>query len=132
MNEIIMLIAVCGLVLLWYSGLKARECALHAARIYCKRARVQLLDQTVQVTRHRFTRSTSGQLTLARRYGFEYCTDGDDRYQGSVEVIGNRAGNVWLQSNEPHSRHSDQPQPTPPANGQSADIIPFKAPNQDS
>ncbi|RRJ83859.1 DUF3301 domain-containing protein [Aestuariirhabdus litorea] len=128
MNELILLTLISAALYLWYSGLKARECALKAARHYCQRASVQLLDQTVQVTRHRLTRSSSGQLAIARRYGFEYCTDGDDRYQGSVEVIGHRAGSVWLQSRESDSTESSSAPPPETT----ARIIPFKPPSQDS
>ncbi|WP_426416251.1 DUF3301 domain-containing protein [Aestuariirhabdus sp. LZHN29] len=132
MNELIMLIAVSAVVFYWYSGLKARECAMNAARHCCTRAKVQLLDQTVQVTRQRFARSPSGQLAIARRYGFEYCTDGDSRYQGSVEIIANRSGAVWLQNCDPDTGLQSGPATGNETTPSSAQIIPLKPRGQDS
>ncbi len=129
MTELAMLAGLCAVVFYWYSGLKARDCAMNAARQSCKHAGVQLLDQTVQKSRQHFARSTRGQLVLARQYSFEYCTDGEARFAGSVEIISERAGAVWLQNCDDIS---DSPKtPRRPESPTDAQIIEFKPRKQD-
>ena len=81
-----------GLVaLLWWQNLKAREMALKQVKRYCEREALQLLDQSVALRRLSMARNPqTGQLGIKRRYGFEFTSTGDERYQGNVELFGSR------------------------------------------
>lgn len=77
--------------LLWWHNLKARELALKQVKRYCDREALQLLDQSVALRGLSITRNpNNGQLGLKRRYGFEFTSTGDERYQGSIELLGAR------------------------------------------
>jgi hypothetical protein len=54
---------------------------------------VQLLDQTVSMTRLRLAR-VDGLPTLIRRYGFDVSTDGSDRHRGHLDIRGAELG-AW-------------------------------------
>jgi hypothetical protein len=54
---------------------------------------VQLLDQTVSLTRIRIAR-VDGLPTLVRRYGFEISLDGSDRHRGHLDLEGHALG-AW-------------------------------------
>ncbi|KGK41283.1 hypothetical protein LH51_15960 [Nitrincola sp. A-D6] len=77
--------------LLWWQNLKVRELALKQVKHYCNREALQLLDQSVALRGLSITRSPqSGQLSLKRRYAFEFTSTGDERYQGYIELLGAR------------------------------------------
>jgi hypothetical protein len=83
----------------WYDSMKAREAALDASRATCLRNGLQLLDDTVALAALRPARNATGHVALRRVYVFEFTDTGDNRRQGSVVLIGNRADGVEL---EPH------------------------------
>jgi hypothetical protein len=85
---------IAGLVLLailgwlWLDGLKARDAAIAAARKACLADGLQLLDDTVSITRLRPVRDDDGRLLLQRVYTFEYSDTGDNRRRGGVTLLG--------------------------------------------
>lgn len=96
MTEIIV-IALLAFVL-WFiaDSLKAREAAHAAARKACEEAGVQFLDDTVSQMRLKLARNGDGRVILERWFRFEFSVSGDDRKQGSVRLLGNRAQEVNL------------------------------------
>jgi hypothetical protein len=85
---------IAGLALLamlgwfWLDGLKARDAAIAAARKACHADGLQLLDDTVSLSRMRPVRDDDGRLRLQRSYGFEYSDTGDNRRRGGVTLLG--------------------------------------------
>lgn len=73
---------------LWLDGLKARDAAIAAARKACGADGLQLLDDTVSITRLKPARDDDGRLLLQRVYTFEYSDTGDNRRRGSVTLLG--------------------------------------------
>ena len=73
------LLAIALALWLWMDALSARERAIAFGRGLCRDAGVQLLDQTVSMTRVRIQR-VDGLPTLVRRYTFEISLDGSDRH----------------------------------------------------
>jgi len=97
--EWLVLLVLAGAAWLWYDSMQAREAALDASRADCRRNGLQLLDDTVALAQLRPARTESGRLALRRVYVFEFTDTGDNRRQGSVVLVGNRARAVEL---EPH------------------------------
>jgi hypothetical protein len=99
-------LAAIGLVIaavaLWMDSLHAREAAVAAGRLTCERYGVQLLDDTVAITRLRVARDENGRLRLRRTYVFEFSGSGNDRYQGAVVLLGARVEDLQL---EPYRMH---------------------------
>ena len=89
----LLLLAIALAVWLWMDALGARERAIRYGRELCREAGVQLLDQTVSLTRIRIAR-VDGLPTLVRRYGFDISLDGSDRHRGHLDLEGHALG-AW-------------------------------------
>ena len=76
------------LVWLWWDGLGAKEAARASCKRVCREHDVLFLDDTVALTRLRLRRDASGNLRIYRRFGFEFTSDGEQRYLGYVEMLG--------------------------------------------
>ena len=87
------LLAIALAIWIWMGSLAARELATRYGRELCRNAGVQLLDQTVSMTRLRIER-INGVPTLIRRYGFEISLDGSDRHRGHLDLRGHQLG-AW-------------------------------------
>ena len=84
------ILVIAGIVCFWAHSLWNRERVLrHCART-CKQMNVQLLDQTVALSRLALDRDPQGRLSLRRWYVFEFSTDGGDRCKGCVGLLGSR------------------------------------------
>ena len=74
----------------WNASRAASEHAIRVGHEACRRAGVQLLDQTVHATGLRLRRRDDGRLGLERSFRFEYSHDGTDRQRGRMIFHGTR------------------------------------------
>lgn len=82
----------------WHSdGVKTR--ALAAAQQRCRDEGVQLLDHTLVISKVKPRRDDQGSWCLQRDYRFEFTSTGEQRYQGSIVMVGRRLHRLEL---EPH------------------------------
>lgn len=72
----------------WIDALRARETCLHEVRAACTLRSLQLLDDTVAVSKMRFARDDDGRLQLQRDYVFEFSDTGNNRRRGGASLIG--------------------------------------------
>ncbi|MGA9421780.1 MAG: DUF3301 domain-containing protein [Rhodanobacteraceae bacterium] len=86
-GPLISLVLMATTVCLWMAALRARELAVHFGHVLCRRAGVQLLDQSVSLQRLRL-RLIDGRLHCCRRYSFELSINGDDRHRGYLDLRG--------------------------------------------
>lgn len=77
-----------GLIWLWWDGLGARETARRTGMGMCTKHDLQFLDDTVMQAKLALRRDAGGNLRIYRRFAFEFSTDGDSRYQGYVDMLG--------------------------------------------
>jgi len=94
--ELLGLFALVAGVGYWAGAMRSQEHARQAAGQACRQQDVQLLDDTVALTRIRLRRDSGGRVVLQRDYRFEYTPDGDTRYGGSVRLFGGRVVQVAL------------------------------------
>lgn len=87
------------LVVFWMDGMRVRELAVAAAKTACKRDDMQFLDDTVSLVSFKFARNDYGRLKTRRVYQFEFSDTGNNRLEGSVEMLGKRVGVLYM---EPH------------------------------
>ena len=73
---------------LWWDGLGAKEIARQKGKLLCQQADVQFLDDTVVLRKLRLCRHRSGNIGIYRRFGFEFSSDGEQRYQGYIDMLG--------------------------------------------
>ena len=76
-----------------------KRIALQHLHQYFLEQDLQLLDQTIVLKGVWPRRSDLGSLQLRRRYGFEFTSTGEARYQGLIELSGRRVQRIEL---EPH------------------------------
>jgi len=86
--EWLFLVVLAVLAWFWWDSLQKRELAVRAARSVCERASVQLLDDSVVLSRMRLKRDKNQRAKLYREFSFEYSSVGDDRQAGRVYLLG--------------------------------------------
>jgi hypothetical protein len=97
MWDIAAIILVAGGIFFWIDSLRARERAVEAGRLACKRYALQFLDDTVSFSRLRLDRDDEGQLKLARTYTFEFSDTGNNRRRGAILMLGGELQDVQLE-----------------------------------
>ncbi len=83
----------------WWRAKAIKDFVLQAARNYCKKMDVMLLDDTVYLRGLWFKRDETGRLRVWRRFLFEFTSTGEERYVGRVIMLGPRILHMEL---EPH------------------------------
>ncbi len=96
MSPLTLLILLGLLAWWWVSGMRAREAAVAAARAACHRTGVQLLDETVALSRVRLGRDDHGRVQWRRTYRFEVAPGPTQRLDGSLQLLGNRLVHLEL------------------------------------
>jgi Protein of unknown function (DUF3301) len=91
--------ALAGAYKVWQISLDAREAANRIAKDTCSRAVVQFLDGTVAFAGFRLTRDSHGKRRLLRTYTFDYTSDGFERAQGFIVLVGGQLQAVGLAGN---------------------------------
>jgi hypothetical protein len=88
-----------GIVLaIWWNGLGAREIARNKGKRMCDAAGLLFLDDTVCLQRLRLVMYRKQKLGLYRRFVFEFATDGEQRYQGYVDMFGHHVIDTDMQA----------------------------------
>lgn len=88
MGDVFLLIFVALIGWYWWSAQGVKDRALQAAKKHCKEMEVQLLDDSVALQRLWLRKDDRGVLRVWRRFHFEFTATGEERYQGSVELLG--------------------------------------------
>ncbi len=98
LRSIALTAAVVAVVWYWLKSRELKELALRSAANYCDKLSLTLLDQTVVLRALGLRRNTHGRLCIFRRYEFDFSSTGEDRYQGSVTLLGRRVEAIRLQA----------------------------------
>jgi hypothetical protein len=94
-SDLMLLLAMLGLIGAWLKLSRARELATEEARRQCERHGLQLLDETVGLRGIRLRR-LDGRQVLERCYVFEVSIDGNDREPGRLWLVHNRLTGLSL------------------------------------
>jgi len=97
----------------WYDSLRARESALVFCRAQCSVHKVQLLDQTVALSRLRPRWGQQG-LRWLRTYRFEFSEEGTERWEGHITLLGVRPMEFSLGLPSEAVSGEDDDSPPPP------------------
>lgn len=82
--------------LYWWNAQGSKHRALKAAKHHCQEMGVQMLDDSVVITRLRLARDSRGGFHWQRHYQFEFSSTYDDRYKGTIEFLGHRVSKIDL------------------------------------
>jgi len=84
MLEILALCMLGAFLLFWSANRKAYEIAKRNCVLICQRSNVELLDDTVALSKLKVCRQTNGRLALQRVYAFDYATLQHSRKTGYI------------------------------------------------
>ena len=90
LSDLFWLLALAAVAAYWWNAHAVKEMALQSTRRRCAELDVQLLDETVVLSGLWLRRGDDGAVHWWRSYLFEFTSTGDDRYPGSVEMLGRR------------------------------------------
>lgn len=93
-SNIVALLLVVLLVFYWWHAQGIRQIALATCRAYCKQRQLQLLDDTVSVSRLWFKRDEGGRWRGWRLFIFEFTSNGTERHRGWLVMLGERVENI--------------------------------------
>ncbi|PXX93443.1 DUF3301 domain-containing protein [Marinobacter vulgaris] len=83
----------------WWRAKAIKDFVLQAARNYCKKMDVMLLDEAVYLRGLWFKRDENGRVRVWRRFLFDFTSTGEERYNGRIIMLGQRIVQMEL---EPH------------------------------
>ena len=96
--DLILIITIGLLLWFWWDSSGAKEIATRSAKRLCASEGVIFLDDSVALSQVRLRRISSGSLAIARRFAFEFCTDGEQRYAGYVDMLGKAVQESYMQA----------------------------------
>lgn len=91
-----MLLTIIGAAWFWIDSIHARDIAVEAGRRAAENHGLQLLDETVAISRLRAARDGMGRLRLQRNYSFEVSDTGADRLLCSLTLLGKQVDAVEM------------------------------------
>ncbi len=80
----------------WWRVRAIKDFVLAAAKDYCRRMDVLLLDDAVYLRGLWFKRDRHGRLRVWRRFLFDFTTTGEERYLGRVIMLGQQVEHIEL------------------------------------
>lgn len=97
-SELVMIILLVGFLFYWSSSQKIREIALKAAKDYCQKMDIQMLDDYVALNALWLKRDQYGKIRVWRSYLFEFTATGEDRYNGKIIMLGKIIESIQLET----------------------------------
>jgi hypothetical protein len=97
LNEIILICFMCLAFMYWFNAQKAKEIALGAARDHCHAMDVQMLDGYVALNGIWLKRDKLRKMQLRRSFLFEFSSTGNERYNGTVLMLGRRIESIDME-----------------------------------
>jgi hypothetical protein len=94
--EIISCLTILTVFWYWSSAKLAHECAYHAVKQHCQSLQLQMLDDYVAFKTIVVKRNNQGRLRFLRRYHFEFSATGNERYNGTITLLGRQTLNIHL------------------------------------
>ena len=96
LEQMILIVLVGFGVWIFWRQLAIRELALRHANAACSKADVQLLDQSIGLSKLRLSKLTGGGVGLLREYRFEFTSTGEQRYVGRIFMVGHTLQRVEM------------------------------------
>ena len=97
LNDFILIGIMCMAYGYWFNAQKAKEIALRAAIDHCLAMEVQMLDGYVALNGIWLKRDKLGKLLLRRSFLFEFSSTGNERYNGTVLMLGRRVESIYME-----------------------------------
>ena len=86
----------------WWDTSAAKDRARLAAKQQCELQDLQLLDDTVALKKTRLKRDYRGHISFLRQFTFEFSSDGEQRTQGELHLLGKKMTHLHLEVHRVH------------------------------
>ncbi len=86
--ETLSLLFLVALAWLWFDSVQVRAKAVREVMEVCAAEGIQLLDESVSISKLMLSRDEDGQLRIQRVYLFDYSDTGNNRRRGSIVMLG--------------------------------------------
>ena len=96
LEQMILIVLVGFGAWIFWRQLAIRELALRHANAACDKSDVQLLDQSIGLSKLRFKKLAGGGFGLLREYRFEFSSTGERRYTGRIFIVGHTLQRVEM------------------------------------
>ena len=96
LNDIILICVMCLVYVYWFNAQKAKEIALGTAKDHCLAMEVQMLDGYVALNGIWLKRDKLRKMQLRRSFLFEFSSAGNERYNGTVLMLGCRVESIYM------------------------------------
>ncbi len=96
LSDVFYLLLIIGFTLLFWQHMGISQRAYRAAKNYTAELGLTLLDQSIVLRGLKLRKSGNTLFALERRYHFEFCSIGDERYAGKITFIGTRQQAIEL------------------------------------
>lgn len=96
MHEILLAPVLLAMIWYWWETMQCKESARRAGRAACDKANVQFLDDTVEQKKVWLRRNDVGRLQFCRIFFFEFSSDGAQRYQGRIVMLGSHVREIEM------------------------------------
>jgi hypothetical protein len=96
LSDIIVIGFMCLAYEYWFNAQKAKEIALGTASAHCLAMEVQMLDGYVALNGIGLKRNKTGKIQLQRSFLFEFSSTGNERYNGTVLMLGRRVESIYM------------------------------------
>ena len=96
LNDLILVFLLLLVLWAWWLDRGIKQQAFIYAKKYCQNADVQLLDENICLSGASLRRDQMGRWCIYRQFKFEFTSTGEHRYQGTMELLGNKVSNIEL------------------------------------
>ena len=99
--EWLLILLLLGMIY-WWDTSAAKDRARLAAKQQCELQDLQLLDDTVALKKTRLKRDSRGHISFLRQFTFEFSSDGEQRTQGELHLLGKKMTHLHLEVHRIH------------------------------
>ena len=87
-TELFIIMGFSVLIWIWLESMRINEIARSIGSKLCKKNNVQFLDESVYLSSVRLGKNSHNQITLLRKYKFEFTNSDLFRYNGEITLAG--------------------------------------------
>jgi len=96
LSDVFVLLLLSCLALIWWWDRGIKQSAFLKCKQYCENADIQLLDDTIQIKKIKLEKNSHNQWQILRVFQFEFTYTSEERYQGTLEMLGKHMRHIEL------------------------------------
>ncbi len=94
--NLLLISLIAFVAIFWWKTLGIKQIAYQVAKRRCDELGVQLLDQSIMLRGIALKRAASGNISILRKFVFEFSSTGEERYRGEIHMLGLGVNKVEL------------------------------------